>query len=148
MLDGGEVALLGGAVHDVDDAGGQRTADHGQEQASHGQGHCQGDGRVDGVGRVGGAAVKRQDHDDGGGDGGKGGIGSDGRADVGPAEGDHLEGAAQNDALLQVTGDQADERAGHQRLVELELIEDALHAGQQGDDNDEQNRDWVHDPSS
>ena len=29
-----------------------------------------------------------------------------------------------------------------------ELIEDALHAGQQGDDDDEQNRDWVHDPSS
>ena len=50
--------------------------------------------------------------------------------DVRPTEGDHLQGAAEHDALLQVAGHETDERAGHERLVELELVQNTLHTGQ------------------
>ena len=67
-----------------------------------------------------------------------------GGADVRPAEGNHLELAAKEDALLEMAADKADERAGHQGLVELELIEDAFHTSEEGNNDDESNRDWSH----
>ena len=141
-VDGAEVGLLGRGVHAVDDGDGQRAHDHREEEAGHRQRHGERDGRVDGIGRVDRAAVEREHHDDGGRDGGERGVGRHGGADVGPAEGDHLERAAQHDALREVPAHQPDERARHERLVELELVEDALHARQERDEDDEQNRDW------
>ena len=62
----------------------------------------------------------------------------DGSADVGPTKGNHLKRAAQEDSLRGVTGHKANERACDQRLVELPLVEDALHACQEGNNNHEQ----------
>ena len=132
----------------MSDSGSNGTANHGQEQTSDRQRDGDGDGGGDGALGIRRAAIEAEDHQDGRGDGGQSRVRCDGSADVGPAEGHELQRAAQHNALGEVTGHKSDQGAGHQRLVELELIEDALHAGQQGDDDDEQNRDWVHDPSS
>ena len=135
-----EVALLGGGVHGVNYGDRERAANHRQEQASHGQRHGESDGGGDGGLGVGRTAVEREHHDDGGRNGGQGRIGRDGGADVRPTEGDHLQGAAEHDALLQVAGHETDERAGHERLVELELVQNTLHTGQQRDDGDQNDR--------
>ena len=127
-------------MHDGD---GERTHDHGQEEARHGERHSDGD-------RVGDRFVRRravtdlQHHDDRGRGGRERGIGGHGGADVSPAERHHLQCAAEHDALGEVPAYQSDERTGHQRLVELELIENALHAGEEGNDDDENNRDCRH----
>ncbi len=113
------------------------AADHGEEEASDGQRHGDGDGGSHGLGGV-GAAVDGDNHQNGGGDGGESRIRSDGSADVGPTKGNHLKRAAQEDSLRGVTGHKTNERACDQRLVELPLVEDALHACQEGNNNHEQ----------
>ena len=55
---------------------------------------------------------------------------------------------AKDDALSGMAGHDADERTGDQRLMELELVENALHACEEGDDNDEQDRNGIHALSS
>ena len=119
-----------------DDGDGERTDDHRQEEAGHGEGHGHGDGRGDGGGLV-GAAVDGDDHQDRGGDRREGRVRGDGRADVGPAEGHHLQGAAEDDARLEVAAHQTDERARDERLVELPLVKDAFHAGEEGNDDNQ-----------
>lgn len=102
-LDAGEVALLGATVHGVSDSGSNGTADHGQEQTSDRQRDGDGDGRGNGLGRISGAAVEGEHHDDRRSDRGQSGVRRDGGADVSPAKGHHLERTAQEDALLKVT---------------------------------------------
>ena len=120
------------------------TADHGQEQARDGQRNCHGDGGVDRGNGVGSATVESDDHEDCGGHGRESRVRGNGGADVRPAEGNHLKGAAEDDALLRVAADQTDKGAGNKRLMELELVENAFHTSQESNDNDQKNRKCRH----
>lgn len=102
------------------------------------------DGRGNGLGRISGATVEGEHHDDRRSDRGQSGVRRDGGADVSPAKGHHLERTAQEDALLKVTGYETDKRACHERLMELELIQNAFHTGKQRDNRNKQNSDCRH----
>ena len=115
---------------------GDRTDDHREEQAGHGKRHGDGDRGADRSLGIGGATVKGEHHDDRGGHRGERGVGGDGGTNVGPTESHELQGATEQDALLKVTANEADQRTSDQRLVELELVEDALHTSEERDEND------------
>ena len=120
----------------MDHSGGQGTADHGQEQAGDGQRHGDGDGGGNGLAGISNTAVEGKCHDDGRCDRSQGGVRCDGGADVSPTKGHHLKRTAQEDALLKVTGYETDKRARNERLMELELIQNAFHTGKQRDNRD------------
>ena len=142
-VDGGEVTLGSSAVHDVDHRNGERTHDHGKEEASHGQRHGHGDGRGD-SGALVGAVTNGDDHENCRCDRRECGVGGDGSTNVSPAKGHHLERTAQDDASLKLTAHQADERACDQRLVELPLVQNAFHAGKEGNDDNQDDCECRH----
>ncbi len=143
-LDGAEVAGLGSSVHEVNDGDSRGTAKHGQEQTSDRQRHGECDSGRDGGLGVSATTAEALDHDDGGGHGSQCRVRCHSGADVCPTKGHHLKGATEEDALLDVTGNQTNKGAGHQRLVELPLVKNAFHTSKEGDEDDEYDRNGIH----
>lgn len=84
-------------------------------------------------------ALPAGDDQDGRDDGRQGGIRRDRRADIHPAEGDHFQRTADDDAGFHIAENEADQGTGDQRTVELELVEDGTHPGDTGNDKYQHN---------
>ncbi len=114
------------------------------DRADEDRQHLAGSGERDGDGDAGADALMADDDEDGRDDGRECRIWRHGRADVHPAEGEHLERTAEDDAGRHVAEHEADERAGDERTVELALIEHRPHARDSCDEHEEQELNRTH----
>jgi hypothetical protein len=76
-------------------------------------------------------ALTTLNEDDSGSDGCKSSVRRNSSADVGPAESDHLKLTAENEAGTKLAGNDTDQCAGYQRLMEFELVENTFNTGQE-----------------
>ncbi|SPW32661.1 Uncharacterised protein [Edwardsiella tarda] len=117
--DSAQITTLRRPVSRVLEAHGDGTHDDSQYLTGRSQRNRQGDTGTD--------ALPTGDDQDGGDDGGQGGIRGHGGTDVHPTQGDHLQGTPDDDTGFHVAEYDTDQGTGDQRTVELKLIEDRAH---------------------
>lgn len=124
--DGGEVAFFGRFICRMLKCHGQRSHNDGQHLSRRRQRYRQRNTGTD--------ALPAGNDQNGGYDGGESRIGSYRRSDIHPAQRDHLQRTADNNAGFHVTQHGANQGAGDQRTVKLKFIQDRSHTGNTGHD--------------